>query len=182
MLCPSCKGSSNKVIDSRLTEAGLAIRRRRQCLACDRRFTTKERVEQELRLTIVKANRQRVPYQRDKILSGIEQACYKLSITEAQLQQVVDRVEEDVFSNHDREATTEEIGVYVGRQLRKLDQVAYVRFMSVYRKFRTIEEFVEEIHDVRERVAREDPTQQSLPYPTGQAGPAGGDAKTSTAT
>ncbi len=162
MLCPSCRDTNNKVIDSRLTEAGAAIRRRRVCQACNRRFTTKERVEQELRLTVIKVSEQRVPYNRDKILGGVERASYKLDITDGQLEQLVDRVEEDLFANHDREVTTEQIGRYVGRQLRQLHPVAYVRFMSVHRKYSTIDAFIEEITDVRERVAQEDPAQQSL--------------------
>ena len=162
MLCPSCRDTNNKVIDSRLTEGGAAIRRRRVCQACNRRFTTKERVEQELRLTVIKVSEQRVPYNRDKILGGVERASYKLEITDSQLQQLVDRVEEDLFANHDREVTTEQIGRYVGRQLRQLHPVAYVRFMSVHRKYSSIDEFIVEITDVRERVAQEDPAQQSL--------------------
>jgi len=162
MLCPSCRDTNNKVIDSRLTEGGAAIRRRRVCQACNRRFTTKERVEEELRLTVIKMSEQRVPYNRDKILAGVERASSKLDITAEHLQQLVDRVEEDLFSNHDREVTTEQIGRYVGRQLRQLHPVAYVRFMSVHRKYSSIDEFIEEITDVRERVAQEDPAQQSL--------------------
>lgn len=162
MLCPACKSSDNKVIDSRLTERGVAIRRRRVCQACQRRFTTKERLEQELRLMVVKANGQRVAYKRDNIFSGAEKACYKLDITEDQLQQLADRVEEDLFGNHDRDVRTEQIGQYVAHHLRHLNQVAYVRFMSVYRKYQTVDEFVDEIKDVQVRVAREDPRQQSL--------------------
>ncbi len=162
MLCPSCKENRNKVIDSRLTENGSAIRRRRTCLVCNRRFTTKERVEQELRLSVVKLDGQRVPYQRDNILSGVEHACYKLGVSEEELQRLVDGVEEDLFSAHDREVSSEQIGAYVGARLRQLNQVAYVRFMSVHRKFHSIDEFVDEIRDVRERHALESPEQQSL--------------------
>ncbi len=162
MLCPSCKANDNKVIDSRLTEGGSAIRRRRACSACNRRFTTKERIEEELRLTVTKAGGMRVPYNRDNILRGVERACYKLDISEDQLQQLVDRVEEDLLGNHDREVSTEQIGRYVGNHLRRLHPVAYVRFMSVHRKYSTVDEFVDEISDVRVRVAQEDPTQQSL--------------------
>ncbi len=162
MLCPSCKEGDNKVIDSRLTEAGTAIRRRRVCQACGRRFTTKERVEQELRLMVSKVGGQRVPYNRDNIFRGVERACSKLDISDGRLQKLVDRVEEDLFSNHDREVTTEQIGAYVGRHLRHLHVVAYVRFMSVHRKYDTVDEFIEEISDVRERVAHENPAQQSL--------------------
>jgi len=162
MLCPSCKSTNNKVIDSRLTEGGGAIRRRRVCLECDRRFTTKERVESELRLTVIKADGQRMPYSRDKILNGVQRACHKLNVADEQLLQLVDRVEEDLFTQHDREVSSEQIGRYVANHLRRLHPVAYVRFMSVYRKFSAIDEFVDEISDVRVRVAQESPNQQSL--------------------
>ncbi len=162
MLCPACRDGSNRVIDSRLTEGGAAIRRRRVCQACDRRFTTKERVDNELRLTVIKSNGQRVPYDRDKILSGVDRACYKLNISEKQLQVLVDRVEEDLFANHDRDVVTEQIGRYVGHHLERLHPVAYVRFMSVHRKYSSVEEFIEEIRDVRVRVAQDSPDQQSL--------------------
>lgn len=162
MLCPTCRGSSNKVIDSRLTEGGAAIRRRRVCQSCNRRFTTKERVDNELRITVVKSNGQRVPYERGKILLGVDRACYKLDISEEKLQVLVDKVEEDLFAGHDREVTTEQIGRYVGHHLAHLHPVAYVRFMSVHRKYSSIEEFVDEIHDVRVRVAQDSPDQQSL--------------------
>ena len=162
MLCPACKSSSNKVIDSRVTEGGAAIRRRRVCESCGRRFTTKERQEDELRITVVKAGGQRVPYNRENIVNGINRACTKLNVTEAQVQELVDRVESDIFSNHEREVKTEDIGRYVGHHLRKLHPVAYVRFMSVHRKFSTIDEFIDEIGDVRERVAQDSPEQQSL--------------------
>ena len=162
MQCPACKRTDNKVIDSRVTAGGAAIRRRRVCLSCSRRFTTKERLEEELRLMVVKNSGERVPYNRDKIASGVDRACSKLGITEEQLQELVDRVEGDLFSNHERDVTTEEIGKYVGRQLRRLHPVAYVRFMSVHRKYSTIDEFIEEITDVRRRVAQEDPAQQPL--------------------
>ncbi|UCF34228.1 MAG: transcriptional repressor NrdR [Phycisphaerales bacterium] len=162
MRCPSCKSSKNKVIDSRLTESGEAVRRRRVCLDCGRRFTTKERIEDELRLSVVKTDGTRVPYQRDKVLHGAERACYKLDVSDTQLQELADRVEEELLRNHDREVTSEQIGLYVGQQLRRLNQVAYVRFMSVYRKYNNVEEFVEEIRDVKELVAQEIPSQQSL--------------------
>ena len=162
MLCPACKENNNKVIDSRLTENGSAIRRRRLCLSCNRRFTTKERIEQELRLSVVKVSGQRVPYNRDNILNGAQRACYKLDVSEEDLQDLVDRVEEELFHNHDRDVTTEQIGQYVAQQLRRLNHVAYVRFMSVYRQYRTVDEFIDEITDVRERVAEEIPAQQSL--------------------
>ncbi len=162
MLCPSCKSNDNKVIDSRVTEGGSAIRRRRVCQGCNRRFTTKERVEEEVRLTVIKANGQRVPYNRENVVNGVARACTKLDIGEEQVLELVDRVEEDIFAHHDREVKTEQIGQYVGAHLRKLNPVAYVRFMSVHRKFATVDAFIEEISDVREREAHDIPAQQSL--------------------
>jgi transcriptional repressor NrdR len=162
MLCPACKSTENKVIDSRVSEGGAAIRRRRVCLECDRRFTTKERVEEELRLTVMKNSGLRVPYNRDNILNGVSKACSKLNVTADELQELVENVEGELFAHHDREVSTEQIGRYVGKYLRRLHPVAYVRFMSVHRKFSTIDEFVDEITDVRQRRAQELPEQQPL--------------------
>lgn len=162
MLCPACKSSDNKVIDSRVTEGGSAIRRRRVCSGCNRRFTTKERLEDEVRLTVIKADGHRVPYNRDNILGGVARACTKLGVADEKLQELVDRVEADIFAHHEREVKTEDIGRYVGKRLRRLNAVAYVRFMSVHRKYNTVDAFIEEIRDVRERRAQENPTQQSL--------------------
>ena len=103
-----------------------------------------------------------MPYNRDNILNGVGRACSKLDVREEDLQELVDRVEEEVFHNHEREVTTEQIGQYVGQYLRRLNQVAYVRFMSVYRQYRTVDEFIDEITDVRARVAEESPAQRSL--------------------
>ena len=163
MRCPSCKEiNKDKVIDSRATDGGAAIRRRRVCLDCGRRFTTKERIEEELRLTVVKNDGQRVPYRREKIMGGVEKACYKLPITPEQLEELVDAVEGDIFRDHDREISTAAIGAFVGRHLRKLNPIAYVRFMSVHRKFNEVDEFIEEIREVKERAATESPEQRSL--------------------
>lgn len=164
MRCPSCKEvNKDKVIDSRATDAGSAIRRRRLCMACNRRFTTKERIEEELRLTVVKNDGARVPYRRDKILTGVEHACYKLPVElVGPLEELVDTVEGDIFRDHDREVTSAEIGEYVTRRLRKLNHIAYVRFMSVYRKFNDVDEFIDEIREVKKRAAAESPAQQTL--------------------
>lgn len=162
MLCPSCKENDNKVIDSRLTEGGSAIRRRRVCVLCHRRFTTKERVEEEIRLSVIKNSGQRVPYSRDNIINGVIRACAKLSVSELEIEAVVDNVETDIFNGHDREVTTEQIGSFVGRRLRRLNPVAYVRFMCVHRKFCSVDEFIEEISEVRTLTEREAPQQQPL--------------------
>lgn len=163
MRCPACnKHNSDKVIDSRSTESGSVIRRRRVCTHCGRRFTTKERVEEELRLTVVKRDGSRVPYRRDKILSGVRHACYKLPIEPDAMERLVDAVESDIFREHEREVTSNQIGQYVVTHLRRLNQVAYVRFMAVYRQFDNVEAFIEEIRDVKERAAVDSPHQQSL--------------------
>ncbi|MFQ5415187.1 MAG: transcriptional regulator NrdR [Phycisphaerae bacterium] len=163
MRCPSCKViSRNKVLDSRLTEGGAAVRRRRVCLECDRRYTTKERIEEDLRFSVSKNNGQRLPYRRDKVFAGVERACYKLSIPDGDIARLVDRVEGVLFANHEREVTTEQIGRYVGDELRRLSAVAYVRFMSVHRRFHTVGEFIDAIQTVREESARDDPAQQPL--------------------
>ena len=163
MRCPSCKEvNKDKVIDSRATDSGAAIRRRRLCTACHRRFTTKERIEEELRLTVKKNDGSRVPYRREKILAGVQHACYKLPIEAERVEELVDTVEGDIFRDHDREVTSLEIGEYVVRRLRKLNHIAYVRFMSVYRKFNAVDEFIDEIRDVKERAAAESPAQQTF--------------------
>ena len=164
MRCPSCKElNSDKVIDSRMTDGGLAIRRRRHCTSCGRRFTTKERIEAEVRLAVIKErDGGRVPYRRDNIVRGVRYACYKLDIDDGQIERLVDCVEEDMYANHSREVTSEQIGRYVTAHLRQLNHIAYVRFMSVFRKFNDVAEFIDEINEVKERAASESPDQQSL--------------------
>ena len=163
MRCPSCRESlKDKVIDSRTTDGGAVIRRRRQCLVCGRRFTTKERVEGELRLTVIKHNGERVPYDRPKIIHGVRHACYKLPIEDTEIEQMVDRVEEDIFERHDREVGSDAIGECVVRRLRDLNAVAYVRFMSVFRSYHDVAEFVEEIQSVKELTAARIPDQGAL--------------------
>ncbi len=163
MRCPACNQyNSDKVIDSRSTEGGSVIRRRRVCTHCGRRFTTKERVEEELRLAVVKRDGAREPYRRDKILSGVRHACYKLPIDPEAMERLVDTVESDIFREHEREVPSQQIGQYVVTHLRRLNHVAYVRFMAVFRQFDNVEAFIEEIRDVKERAAVDSPHQQSL--------------------
>lgn len=163
MLCPAC-GSEHKVkvIDSRLTDGGAAVRRRRMCTKCGRRFTTKERLETELRLSVSKRNGDRVPYDRDKIVRGVLHACYKLDIDDDAIEHLVDLVEGDMQRNHERAITSEQVGWYVAAQLRALNHIAYVRFMSVFRKFADVAEFIDEINHVTEHAATESPDQQNL--------------------
>ena len=163
MRCPSCRESNkDKVIDSRMTEGGAIVRRRRECTICGRRFTTKERIEEELRLTVVKRDGSRVSYDRQKIIRGLRVACYKLPIDDGAIDRMVDDVEGDVFHNHDREVSSAEIGEYLIRRLRELNTVAYVRFMSVYRQYHDVAEFVEEIQNVKDLAATQIPDQGDL--------------------
>jgi len=164
MRCPFCDAEKDslKVIDSRTCEGGKAIRRRRECLLCKKRFTTYERVEEQVRLVIVKKDGRRVPWDRQKILSGLERACFKRPVPESELVRIVDEVEEEVFKTYDREAPSTVIGELVTDRLRRLDQVAYVRFASVYRRFKTLEELVEEARAVIDAKHYEDPTQGRL--------------------
>lgn len=163
MRCPACRESNkDKVIDSRMTEGGNVVRRRRECLACSRRFTTKERVEEELRLTVIKRNGGRVPYDRGKIVRGVQFACCKLPIDDGMIDRLVDEVEGDIFERHDREVPSADIGEYLIRRLRKLNAVAYVRFMAVFRQYHDVDEFVEEVRNVRDLAEIQIPDQGSL--------------------
>lgn len=162
MRCPSCGADNNNVLDTRESEGGQAIRRRRECLSCRRRFTTKERADEGLRITVVKVGGQRVPYDRDKVIGGVERACSKLAVSEEEIQRLVDSVEQEVFRHHEHDVTSEQIGRYVAERLRRLNPVAYIRFMSVHRKFSTIREFIDEISDVQTLAAQDSPNQQPL--------------------
>ena len=163
MRCPACRESNkDKVIDSRMTEGGSVVRRRRKCLSCGRRFTTKERVEEELRLTVIKRDESRVPYDRGKVVGGLRYACYKLPIDDGMIDRLVDDVEGDIFERHDREVTSAEIGEYLLRRLREVSPVAYVRFTAVFRQYRDVDEFVEEVRNVRDLAAIDIPEQGSL--------------------
>ena len=149
MRCPFCNTDKDKVIDSRSSEAGKVIRRRRECIECHRRFTTYERVVDTARLTVIKRDGRRVPYDRDKILSGVQKACYKRPVETALLDKLVDEVDQEVFKTADREISSTQIGQLIAVKLRKLDQVAYVRFASVYHKFSDVGEFVEEVRSIQ---------------------------------
>src|SRR5205814_1685614 len=128
MRCPFCDADkeSLKVIDSRTCEGGRSIRRRRECTKCDKRFTTYERIEDPIRLIVIKKDGRRVPWDRGRILAGLERACFKRPVPESELLRIVDEVEEETFKSHDREVPTSFIGQLVAEKLRRLDQVAYV--------------------------------------------------------
>jgi transcriptional repressor NrdR len=164
MRCPFCDADKDslKVIDSRTCEGGRAIRRRRECLKCNKRFTTYERIEDPIRLIVVKKDGRRIPWDRSKIIAGLERACFKRPVPESELLRIADEVEEETFKSHDREVPTAFIGQLVADKLRRLDQVAYVRFASVYRQFKTLEELVEEARAVLDARRYEDPGQGKL--------------------
>jgi transcriptional repressor NrdR len=145
MLCPFCRLSETKVIDSRTSEEHV-IRRRRECLdlKCGRRFTTYERIEQTP-LKVVKKDGSRVPFDREKIRSGLEKACFKRPVSGEQIERIISEVEADIYQNFDREVPSRDIGERVFNMLRDVDQVAFVRFASVYREFKDVNDFVEEL-------------------------------------
>lgn len=142
--CPYCHFEDSKVLDSRPTDEGMAVRRRRECLSCQRRFTTYEKVEEQL-LLVVKRDGRRVSFDRGKILSGMMKACEKRPISMEQLERVTAAIELEIRNRFDREVPSTEIGELVMDKLRTLDEVAYVRFASVYREFADINRFREEL-------------------------------------
>ena len=145
MRCPFCKEDRDRVVDTRSSDAGRVIRRRRQCLACNKRFTTYEKMGESVKLSVVKKDGSRVPYDRDKIIAGLQKACYKRPVSAEQVQRVSDKVEEDIFRNFDKEAPSAFIGEAVMKHLRAIDKVAYIRFASVYRDFKDAGELIEEV-------------------------------------
>lgn len=150
MRCPFCKADNDKVVDSRGAEAGAVIRRRRECLECSRRYTTYERVE-EIPLRVIKKDGAREPFERRKIFEGMVKACEKRPVSVERLDQIVQEIERDLADIADREVTSREVGEMVMQKLRDLDQVAYVRFASVYRAFKDINQFLEELRPMLER-------------------------------
>ena len=145
MRCPFCKEDSDKVIDSRSSEAGRVIRRRRQCLNCKRRFTTYEKIGESFKLNVIKKDGSRVPYEREKVLSGLQKACYKRPVPAEKVIEIADKIEEDIFKNYDKEVSSKLIGENAMKHLRKVDKVAYIRFASVYRDFTDAGDFIDEV-------------------------------------
>ncbi|MCC5830327.1 MAG: transcriptional repressor NrdR [Phycisphaeraceae bacterium] len=162
MRCPFCEHPDDKVIDSRPTDEGRSIRRRRKCLRCGKRFTTFEHVESHPKLVVIKRDNSRAPYDRLRIQSGIEKACYKRPVTPEQVSQVVDEVEEELFRRFEKEVSSLDIGQIIAEKLRRLDHVAYVRFASVYKQFRDLDDLLEEVKEVLDNDQRRIPGQQSL--------------------
>ncbi|MEN6497336.1 MAG: transcriptional regulator NrdR [Thermoguttaceae bacterium] len=144
MKCPFCHVDDDRVLDTRASEDGFAIRRRRECNRCKRRYTTYERIERRA-IRVVKKDGNRVPFDRDKLRAGLEKACWKRPVSDAQLEGVVTDVENDVEANFDSEVESRYLGELVMQHLRRLDEVAYVRFASVYRQFKDLHDFVDEL-------------------------------------
>lgn len=144
MKCPYCGYEEGKVIDSRPTEEGYAIRRRRECLKCQKRFTTYEKLE-TVSLAVIKQDNSRQQYDREKVLRGIIRACEKRPISLAQMEQVTEDIEGELYQSMAKEVTSTEIGERVMDHLKELDEVAYVRFASVHKHFADIEAFMAEL-------------------------------------
>ncbi|MBN1655681.1 MAG: transcriptional repressor NrdR [Deltaproteobacteria bacterium] len=147
MKCPYCGCIENRVIDSRLSLAGEVTRRRRECLECERRYTTYERIELALPM-VVKKDRRREPFDREKLLAGIRRACVKRPIAWEKIDKLVSDVEKEIAESGEKEVASSKVGELVMAGLRELDQVAYVRFASVYRSFKDIHEFMDELSDL----------------------------------
>lgn len=145
MKCPFCGFGESKVIDSRPAEEGTSIRRRRECLSCGKRFTTYETVE-SLPMVVVKKDGSRQSFDRQKVLGGMIRACEKRPVPLAELEKIAEEIEQDLQNSMEREISTEAIGERVMERLRKVDQVAYVRFASVYRQFKDIDTFMAELN------------------------------------
>ena len=150
MRCPFCQNMDDRVIDSRLSKDGDMIRRRRECSHCQRRFTTYERVEETLPLVIKKDGR-RETFDRGKILAGLQRACEKRPISVEVLEKLIDRIEQRLQDAGEREVHSREIGEQIMQELQNLDEVAYVRFASVYRSFKDVNEFMNEVKELLEK-------------------------------
>jgi transcriptional repressor NrdR len=155
MRCPFCSHQDSKVIDSRVSTAGDVIRRRRECESCERRFTSRERVEDVLPV-VVKKDGVRQPFDREKVLRGVRLACNKRPVAMERIEKFIDELERDLVESEAKEVESQELGERVMKKLRELDEVAYVRFASVYRSFRDIDEFRSELDKMaRARVTGE---------------------------
>jgi transcriptional repressor NrdR len=155
MRCPFCSHDDSRVIDSRVSTAGDVIRRRRECESCTRRFTSRERVEDVLPM-VVKKDGVRQPFDREKVLRGVRLACNKRPVAMDRIEKFIDELERDLVESEAKEVQSQELGERVMKKLRELDEVAYVRFASVYRSFRDIDEFRLELDKmVRARVPGE---------------------------
>jgi transcriptional repressor NrdR len=150
MKCPFCRRGNFAVTDTRTCNGGFPIRRRRRCSRCGRRVWSVETME-ENPLHVIKKDQSREPFDRTKILRGLEKACYKRPVSQEQLEQVVHQVEEEIYRRFEREVPSQVIGELVMKYLRALDQVAYIRFASVYREFKDVSDFVQEVQPMLSR-------------------------------
>jgi transcriptional repressor NrdR len=147
MRCPFCAAPDSKVIDSRASDEGSTIRRRRECLVCLKRFTTYERIE-EMPLIVIKKDGRREPFSRSKILNGLVKACEKRPVPYAALEKLVDRVERELRNRMDQEIPSSVVGELLMEGLKGIDEVAYVRFASVYRQFKDLAIFMQELQEI----------------------------------
>ncbi|NMB96205.1 MAG: transcriptional repressor NrdR [Clostridiaceae bacterium] len=147
MKCPYCGHGEDKVIDSRPTDEGTAIRRRRECLNCTRRFTTYEKIE-AIPIMVIKKDKSRQPFKREKILNGLMRACEKRPVSVTQLESIADEIESYLYNSTQKEITSREIGEIVMSRLKEIDEVAYVRFASVYRQFTDLNNFMRELRNI----------------------------------
>lgn len=148
MKCPYCGNLGDKVVDSRESKEGDVIRRRRQCLSCAKRFTSRERIE-DIEYRVVKKDGNREGFQRQKLIAGLLTASEKRPVSIQQLEAIADRIEAELQERPEREMTTEEIGARLMQELMQLDQIAYVRFASVYRQFRDVGQFKREVDELQ---------------------------------
>ncbi|KUO70706.1 MAG: NrdR family transcriptional regulator [Clostridia bacterium BRH_c25] len=148
MKCPYCGYSESKVVDSRPTVEEAAIRRRRECEKCTKRFTTYEKIE-EMPLIIVKKGGRREVYQRSKMMNGLLRACEKRPVSISQIEAIADEIEKELYNSLEKEIDSKKIGELVMQRLKKIDDVAYVRFASVYRQFKDINTFLEELNKLK---------------------------------
>jgi len=148
--CPSCKADNDKVVDSRSSRDGAVIRRRRECVSCERRYTTYEAIE-EVSLRVIKKDGSRVPFDRGKILAGLLKACEKRPVALDVLEDATSSIERELFERYEREVPSKVVGELVMQRLRDIDQVAYVRFASVYREFKDASQFLDELRPMLER-------------------------------
>ncbi len=150
MICPSCSYNDSKVIDSRPTDENQTIRRRRECLKCGTRFTTYERIERSP-LIVVKKDGTRQRFDRSKILNGMIKSCEKRPVSLSTLENAVDDIEKDILNTLNQEVSTEEIGEMVMEKLKEIDEISYVRFASVYKEFKDIDTFLNELENIIKR-------------------------------
>lgn len=144
MRCPFCRSDNDRVIDSRASQDGFAIRRRRECLGCKRRYTTYERIE-EIDIKVIKKDGVREPLNREKLRAGLAKACWKRPVSHEHIEEMVSAVEQEVYSSFEAEVDSRVLGELLMEQLRSVDQVAFVRFASVYREFQDVRDFVDEL-------------------------------------